>query len=278
VKTVEQQNCILPKEIFEDFEAYYFAYLSEGVPCWNDAILREACEKQWIREKKMLPAWTQEECFRILQTQLEAGGTVLLHVAGNSAAWDSEKTKQLLLTYVTEDLLLLDWDERVDVHTMRRMDQFAEAFFLLECIFPEEFGAFCVKWLPKVPLEHDFVPEKLMKGLIHTQNQQLERFLTEEIFHRGIQIGLLNYLCESDVRRDTLYGILKRYFKEAADPEEKQFLGVLLGDYGNPGAILVLRKYLETLVQMVPLNMEWCREIASAIYKLGGQYEDIMHI
>ncbi|MBR5501380.1 MAG: hypothetical protein IKV74_07630, partial [Clostridia bacterium] len=104
------------------------------------------------------------------------------------------------------------------------------------------------------------------------------RFLTEEIFHRGIQIGLLNYLCESDVRRDTLYGILKRYFKEADDPEEKQFLGVLLGDYGNPGAILVLRKYLENLVQTVPLNMEWCREIASAIYKLGGQYEDIMHI
>ena len=117
-----------------------------------------------------------------------------------------------------------------------------------------------------------------MKGLIHTHNERLEQLLTDEIFHRGIQIGLLNYLCESDIRRDTLYGILKRYFKEAQDGEEKQFLGVLLGDYGNPGAILVLRKYLETLVRQVPLNMEWCREIASAIYKLGGQYEDIMHI
>lgn len=274
----EQQTTILPKEIFEDFEAYYFAYLSEGVPCWYDAILRERCEEQWLREQKILPVWTPEACYQILQTQLEAGGTVLLFVARNSAAWDCEKTKALLHTYLTEDLLFLDWEEQVDAPTMRRMDQFAEAIFLLECVYPEDFGEFCVKWLPKIPLEHEFVPEKLMKGLLHTQNQQIESLLTGDIFHRGIQIGLLNYLCESDIRRDTLYGILKRYFKEAADPEERQFLGVLLGDYGNPGAIIVLRKYLETLVRQVPLNMEWCREIASAIYKLGGQYEDIMHI
>ncbi|MBR5280093.1 MAG: hypothetical protein IKU26_03905 [Clostridia bacterium] len=274
----EQQPPIFPKEIFKDFEAYYFAYLSEGVPCWNDAILRERCEEQWIQEKKMLPAWTPEECFQILQTQLEAGDTVLLHVARNSAAWDGEKTKALLKTYLAEDLLVLDWEEQVDAPTVRRMNQFAEAFFLLECVYPEDFGEFCVEWLPKIPLEHEFVPEKLMKGLLHTKNQQLECFLTTETFHRGIQIGLLNYLCESDIRRDTLYGILKRYFKEAKDAEEKQFLGVLLGDYGNPGAILVLRKYLESLVRQMPLNMEWCREIASAIYKLGGQYEDIMHI
>lgn len=275
---MSKQMTFSKKEIFEDFETYYFGRLSEGVPCWNDAILRERCEEQWLREKKILPAWTPEECYRLLQTQLEEGKTVLLHVARNSAAWDYEKTKILLQTYLTEDLLFLDWEESVDANTVRRMDQFAEAIFLLECVYPEDFGEFCMAWLPKISLEHEFVPEKLMKGLLHTKNQQLEYLLTADTFHRGIQIGLLNYLCESDIRRDTLYGILKRYFKEAADPEEKQFLGVLLGDYGNPSAIIVLRKYLETLVRQVPLNMEWCREIASAIYKLGGQYEDIMHI
>lgn len=274
----EQQTAIFPKELLKDFQTYYAKCLAEGAPCWNDAILREDCETQWLTTNKILPDWMPESCYELLRTQLEAGETVLLRVARNSAAWDVGKTKDLLFTYLTDDLLLLDWEDAVDHPTIRRMEQFAEAILLLECVFPEEFGDFCMEWLPKIPLEHDFVPEKLMKGLIHTKNQQLERLLTTQTFHRGIQIGLLNYLCESDIRRDTLYGILKRYFKEAADPEEKQFLGVLLGDYGNPGAIIILRKYLETLVRQVPLNMEWCREIASAIYKLGGQYEDIMHI
>ncbi len=269
---------ILPKEILDDFQTYYAECLAEGTPCWNDAILREACEARWLRAKKILPDLKPEACYRLLESQLEAGETVLLCVARNSAAWDADKTKTLLRAYLTEDLLLLNWEDGVNKETVRRMEQFAEAILLYECVFPEDFGVFCMEWLPKISLEHDFVPEKLMKGLIHTQNEALERLLSEDVFHRGICIGLLNYLCESDIRRDTLYGILKRYFKDAADPEEKQFLGVLLGDYGNPGAIIVLRKYLEQLVAAKPLNMEWCREIASAIYKLGGRYEDIMHI
>ncbi len=274
-------NTIISQDRIEQYETSYGEALASSSLCWNDAVFRADWEPTWLREAGLQgieEQWTYEDCFSWVATQMEAGSTVFLCIAKRCATENPEKIRTLLQSYLNEELLFWDWDAPCDIRRIREMEQFAEAAQLMECLFPEDFLEFCVKWISKISLEGEYVPELLLKGIIHTGGTQLETLLQTPSFSMGIKIGLLNYLCESDIRRDSIYIILKNLFKQNKDRDEKHFLGILLGEYEDGRAIPILRKYLETLVQEEPVNLEMCREIASAIYKMGGQYADIMHI
>ncbi len=285
--TAEDQGFL--QALVGQYQDYYGQTLTAGTPCWHDAILRTQCEQAWLAqsfEKHTYQAlldlitlgWTDEDYFTCLAHQLAEGETVLLCLAAQCVQRDRDRTRDLLQRYLSEEILFWDWDAPCDGQKAKQMEQFAESAQVMACLLPAEFGAFCVKWIVQVPLDREFVPELLLKGIVLTCPDQLVTFLQSPDWHMGLKIGLLNYICESSVRREGIYRQLKVFFKQAQDAEEKQFLGVLLGEYGDPNGIPVLRKYLESLVAQTPINQEACREIASAIYKLGGQYEDIMHI
>ncbi len=275
--------------ISEQYQSYYEHRLLSGNPCWNDAVFRMETEQGWLDTKvagntyreiidcilgqKSLEAW-----IFYTQTQLEQGETLLVYMVRFCANQDPARVLTLLTQYLSEDLLFRDWDARCTLSETRAMDRFAEAIQLMECVFPEEFAEFCLRWIPEIPLENEYIPELLLKGLVHRSADSLPELLQNETFHNGIKIGLLNYICESPVRQEAIYTILKSMFKQTQDADEKHFLGILLGEYGDSRAIPVLRKYLEFLIRTAPAQRQALQEIASAIYKLGGQYEDLMHI
>lgn len=274
-------NTIISEDRIEQYEMSYAEALASSSGRCNDAVFRAEWELAWLREAGLQgieEQWSYEDCFSWVASQMEAGGTVFLCMAKRCAAENREEIRTLLRCYLKEELLFWDWDAPCDRRRIREMDGFAEAAQLMECLFPEDFLEFCLKWISKISLEGEYIPELLMKGIIHTGETQLETLLQSPSLSMGIKIGLLNYLCESDIRRDSIYLILKNLFKQNKDRDEKHFLGILLGEYKDGRAIPVLRKYLENLVQEQPINPEMCREIASAIYKIGGQCEDIMHI
>lgn len=280
---------IFLENLHESFCSYYEQQLMQTQPCWNDAIFRAQCEQAWLKSPCKVDAqqsnesvlrtatghWTSEQWFSFLETRLACSQTVLLYITARCAEEDRGRCVQILQSYLTEELLMADWDAPCDAERIQKMDQFAEAAQLMECTYPEEFAAFCLKQIVRIPLENEYVPELLLKGIVHTCAVRIHSLLQDPGLHMGIKIGLANYICESDIRHETIYTVLKTMFKQAQDSEEQHFLGILLGEYGDGRAIPVLRKYLEKLCKQAPFNPDSCREIASAIYKLGGQYDDI---
>ena len=275
--------------LLAQYQGYYEQRLASGEPCWNDAVFRMETEQSWLDTKvhgntyreiieEILARESLAEWLPYIQTQLEQGETLLVYIVRFCADQDPVRMRRILTQHLPEELLFWDWDAPCNRARMQEMEQFAEVVQLMECVFPEEFADFCLQWLPKVPLENEYIPELLFKGLVHTAEETLPELLQNETFHNGLKIGLLNYICQSPVRQEAIYTILKSMFKQTKDAEEKHFLGILLGEYGDSRAIPVLRKYLEFLIQTEPAQREALREIASAIYKLGGQYEDLMHI
>ena len=275
--------------LLEQYQSYYDQRLLEQEPCWNDAVFRMETEQQWLDTKvdgityreivdAMLLQQSWEAWLDVLQNHLDQGKTCLLYLTHFCAQQSSGRTLDLLAQYLSEELFYWDWDAPCNQEKIQEMERFAEAIQLMECVFPEEFSRLCLQWIPKVPLENEYIPEMLLKGLVHTKEDVLPEILQDEAFHNGIKIGLLNYICESPVRCEAIFTFLKTAFKQNQDPEEKHFLGILLGEYGDSRGIPVLRKYLESLLRTASTQRQALQEIASAIYKLGGQYEDLMHI
>lgn len=280
--TLEMQN------IVEQYQGYYEQRILSLEPCWNDAVFRMDIESTWLdttangisqktRIKNIFGQNAWEEYFSFVEKHLEQGNTLPVEIVRCCAEQDAERMLALLQRCLPEAFFLMDWDAPCSDEINQGMDRFAEAIQLMECIFPVEFAKLCLHWIEIVPLENEYIPELLLKGIIHTAEERLPALLQTESLHNGIKIGLLNYICESSVRHEAIFTILKSMFKQNQDPDEKHFLGILLGDYGDSRAIPVLRKYLENLLQSAQANPQDMQEIASAIYKLGGQYEDLMH-
>lgn len=275
--------------LLEQYQNYYDQRLLTQEPCWNDAVFRMETEQRWLDTNvdgityrqvvdSMLLQQSWEEWLVILQNYLDQGKTCLIYLTRFCAHQALERTLDILTRYLTEELFYWDWDAPCNQERNLEMERFAEAIQLMECVFPEEFSRLCLQWIQKVPLENEYIPEMLLKGLVHTKEDILPEILQDETLHNGIKIGLLNYICESPVRCEAIFTFLKTAFKQNPDPEEKHFLGILLGEYGDSRGIPVLRKYLEYLLRIESTPRESLQEIASAIYKLGGQYEDLMHI
>ena len=272
----------------EQYQTYYEQRIMSGEMYWNDAVFRMETEQQWLDTeidgvlnrtllRDVLAEQSLEEWYVFVKSQLEQGKMLMVNLIANCTEQDSARMLHLLQSYLTDELFLRDWDAPCTQTQNLEMERFAEAIQLMECVLPEAFSQICLQWIHRIPLENEYIPELLLKGLVHTAEDSLMEFLQSPSYHNGIKIGLLNYICESPVRQEGIYTFLKTMFKQSQDPDEKHFLGILLGEYGDSRAIPVLRKYLEFLIRTEPTNVQALQEIASAIYKLGGQYEDLMH-
>lgn len=93
---------------------------------------------------------------------------------------------------------------------------------------------------------------------------------------------LLSMYVSQDKREDAIYQAIKRRFKAMSDgSDDKNMVAMILGDYGEPNAILILRKYVKKLMDIYMKNQD--RElfsnimmISSAIEALGGSADDLL--
>lgn len=279
-------------QIQEDFNNYYGRCLCEEVLFWNEALLRIDCEANWLelpcevlpesRElsnrgivEKLTGDWSAEDWFEILENGTAAGDTVLLLVLAHCLSADRPRTLSILRQYLKESLLEVDWDASCDPETQAEMLCFAEAAQLMEAGCPTEFASFCLENLPRLSDDNVYATEMILKGIIHLCPDKLGSILQDPTLNFDLRSSLISYICLSDIRSEEIYMTIKMFFKSTTVPEDRLLLGVLLGEYGDPRAIPVLRRYLQALLTDEQTDSAACSEIVGAIRKLGGQSEDL---
>lgn len=95
-------------------------------------------------------------------------------------------------------------------------------------------------------------------------------------------IALLSLCIETNQKSDEIYSAMKKRFKNTPDDDENKDLFVaLFGDYGEPNAIMMIRKYAKKLIEGYTETGDRERftrimMVASVIEGLGGRTDDIM--
>lgn len=94
---------------------------------------------------------------------------------------------------------------------------------------------------------------------------------------------LLDHYISAGGRDDKLYGAVKKYFKALPnDSEDKIMLALILGDYGNPNSIPMLRSFAKKLIDKYVENNDkelfsQIMMVFSAIEKMGGLTDDLLN-
>lgn len=95
-------------------------------------------------------------------------------------------------------------------------------------------------------------------------------------------IAILSLCIETNQKSDEIYAAMKTRFKNTPDDDENKDLFVaMFGDYGEPNAIAMIRKYAKKLIENYTATGDRERftrimMVASVIEGLGGRTDDIM--
>jgi len=128
--------------------------------------------------------------------------------------------------------------------------------------------------------------EHILYELAEYVASQCEEKLPEMISDESIEgeklVALLSMCIETDKRSDKIYEAMKQRFKKLPnDSETKDIFAAIFGDYGEPNAIMMLRKFAKTLIAVYKENYD--RElfsrimmVMSVIEGLGGLTDDLM--
>lgn len=106
-------------------------------------------------------------------------------------------------------------------------------------------------------------------------------YIADENFSFDKLTTLLSMYVSQKKRDDKIYQALKNKFKMLPDGSaDKSMFALILGDYGEPNAILVLRKYIKKLLGIYADNHDKelfsnIMMISSAIEALGGAADDL---
>ena len=112
--------------------------------------------------------------------------------------------------------------------------------------------------------------------------EKLPEMISDESIEGEKLVALLSMCIETDKRSDKIYEAMKQRFKKLPnDSETKDIFAAIFGDYGEPNAIMMLRKFAKTLIAVYKENYD--RElfsrimmVMSVIEGLGGLTDDLM--
>ena len=132
----------------------------------------------------------------------------------------------------------------------------------------------------------DSANEHILYELAEYVAAQCEEKLPDMILDESIEgeklVALLSMCVEENKRSSEIYEAMKRRFKKLPDNSEtKDVFAAIFGDFGEPNAIMMLRKYAKTLIASYKENND--RElfsrimmVMSVIEGLGGLTDDLM--
>lgn len=132
----------------------------------------------------------------------------------------------------------------------------------------------------------DPVNEHILYELAEYVAVNCEEQLPDMILDESIQdeklVALLSMCIEENKRNNKIYEAMKQRFKKLPDNSEtKDVFAAIFGDYGEPNAIMMLRKFAKTLIAVYKENGD--RElfsrimmVMSVIEGLGGLTDDLM--
>ncbi len=96
-------------------------------------------------------------------------------------------------------------------------------------------------------------------------------------------LTLLSAAAAESSREESMFKAMKQRFKKIPDTdEEKAVFAAILGDYGEPNAILPLRRYMKALISIYEESernetfFQRIMMVSSVIEGLGGSAEDLM--
>lgn len=132
----------------------------------------------------------------------------------------------------------------------------------------------------------DIANEHILYELAEYVASQCEDKLPAMILDESIEgeklVALLSMCIEANKRSDKIYEAMKQRFKKLPnDSETKDIFAAIFGDYGEPNAIMMLRKFAKNLIAVYKENFD--RElfsrimmVMSVIEGLGGLTDDLM--
>lgn len=132
----------------------------------------------------------------------------------------------------------------------------------------------------------DIANEHILYELAEYTASQCEDKLPDMILDESIEgeklVALLSMCIEANKRSDKIYEAMKQRFKKLPDNSEiKDIFAAIFGDYGEPNAIMMLRKFAKNLIAVYKENFD--RElfsrimmVMSVIEGLGGLTDDLM--
>lgn len=112
--------------------------------------------------------------------------------------------------------------------------------------------------------------------------EKLPALIEDESIEGDKLVALLSMCIQENKKSDDIYGAMKRRFKKLPDNSEtKDIFAAIFGDYGEPNAIMMLRKFAKTLIASYAedSNRETFSRIMmvmSVIEGLGGITDDLM--
>lgn len=112
--------------------------------------------------------------------------------------------------------------------------------------------------------------------------EKLPAMIEDESIEGDKLVALLSMCIQENKKSDDIYGAMKRRFKKLPDNSEtKDIFAAIFGDYGEPNAIMMLRKFAKTLIASYAEdgNRETFSRIMmvmSVIEGLGGITDDLM--
>ena len=113
-------------------------------------------------------------------------------------------------------------------------------------------------------------------------DSELPGLIKDENIEGDKLVALLSMCVQENKRNDDIYAAMKARFKKLPDESEsKDIFAAIFGDYGEPNAIMMLRKFAKSLISSYSEdgNRETFSRIMmvmSVIEGLGGITDDLM--
>ena len=122
----------------------------------------------------------------------------------------------------------------------------------------------------------------LADGIVLNCGEKLPDMILDESIEGEKLVALLSMCVEENKRGNSIYEAMKKRFKKLPDNSEtKDIFAAIFGDFGEPNAIMMLRKFAKTLIAEYKENSD--RElfsrimmVMSVIEGLGGLTDDLM--
>lgn len=124
---------------------------------------------------------------------------------------------------------------------------------------------------------------ELAEYLCRECSDRVSALILDETMDENKLIALLSMFVSQQSKDETIYKAMKQRFKQLPDSSEvKSVFAAIFGDYGEPNAILLLRRYMKSLIAIY--NQENGSQeifskimmVSSVIEGLGGSAEDLM--
>lgn len=110
----------------------------------------------------------------------------------------------------------------------------------------------------------------------------VSEFIQDETLEEDKLIAVLSTFVSQKRRDDTIFRAMKQRFRQMPDDNQtKPVFAAIFGDYGEPNAILPLRRYLRNLIEAYTQNRDQelfsrIMMVSSVVEGLGGSTEDLL--